>query len=140
LNYYDTFIQIADDSPVGAGTAPAARGERPTVALIQYTLLSERPYGYTQEEVLFETYLRHKGLEPSADERTELWNAFFARPQACLRASPLPKQYGWGVHFDTGGKTALYGAESEAYRAFSANAARRLKAMRSSRASRKEIQ
>lgn len=134
MNYYDTFIQIADDAPVGAGTVPAARGERPTVALVQYALLSERPYVYTQEEMLFETHLRHKGLEPNAGERAELWNAFFARPKACLRASPLPKQYGWGVHFDAEGKAALYGAESEAYRLRSEDAGTRLKAMRSKRA------
>lgn len=54
-------------------------------------------------------------------------------------SAPLPEQYGWGDHVGTKGETALHGAESEAYQAFSANAVRRLKAMRSSRASRKEI-
>ncbi len=64
-NYYDTFIQTADDSPASAGTVPAPKGGRKTVALIQYELLTGNPYTHTQEEVLFETYLRHKGLEPN---------------------------------------------------------------------------
>ncbi len=72
MNYLDASIQIADDSPVHKGMVPAAKGGRRTVALIQDELLSARPYNYTQEEVLFETHLRHKGLEPDAGERAEL--------------------------------------------------------------------
>ncbi len=132
-NYYDTFIQAADDSPAGAGTVPAPKGDRKTVALIQYELLAEHPYTYTQEEVLFETHLRHKGLTPGKEERAELWDSFFAVPKACLRASPLPKGYGWGVHFDGEGKVALYGVESEDYGKFSESDAKQLKAMRSKR-------
>jgi len=41
---------------------------------------------------------------------------FFAKPQACLRASPLVKQYGWGVHHDGEGRIALLGMESAEYR------------------------
>ena len=42
--------------------------------------------------------------------------AFFAKPQACLRASPLVKQFGWGIHHDAEGRVALLAIESEAYR------------------------
>lgn len=33
-----------------------------------------------------------------------------------MRASALPKRYGWGVHHDGAGRLALYGVESDAYR------------------------
>lgn len=133
-NYYDTFIEAADDSPAKSGTVPLARGGKRTVALIQYELLTDNPYTYTQEEVLFETHLRHKGLTPTESERAELWDDFFAVPKACLRASPLPKGYGWGVHFDKEGKVALYGVETEAYRKYSESAAKQFRAMRARRA------
>ena len=45
--------------------------------------------------------------------------AFFAKPHPCLRASPLPKRYGWGVHYDAHGRIALYAMESEDYRRLS---------------------
>lgn len=134
LNYYNTFIEVAPDSAVAEGVVPTARGERKTIALIQYELLAPNPYRYTQEEVLFETYVRHKGI-PASELGDELRKAFFAKSQACLRASPLPKQFGWGLHFDSEGRVALYGVESEAYQRFLADEGlTKLKAMRSSRA------
>ncbi|WP_313640454.1 DUF6157 family protein [Paenibacillus sp.] len=33
----------------------------------------------------------------------------------CLRASLLPKRFGWGVHYNTEGKISLYGKESPEY-------------------------
>lgn len=61
---------------------------------------------------------------------------FFARPQACLRASPLPKTYGWGLHFDATGRVALYAVESPEYKRFIEDESiSHLKAMRSRRAS-----
>ncbi|WP_298711512.1 DUF6157 family protein [Micrococcus sp. 2A] len=33
--------------------------------------------------------------------------AFFAKSQACLRASPLGKRHGWGLHHDAEGRVAL---------------------------------
>lgn len=36
--------------------------------------------------------------------------------QACLRASPLVKQFGWGLHHDEAGRVAAYGVETEEYR------------------------
>ncbi len=132
-NYYDTFIQAAADSLASAGTIPPIKGDKKTVAVVQYELLSEQPYTYTQEEVLFETHLRHKGLTPEEAERGRLWEEFFAVPKACLRASSLPKTYGWGVHFDAEGKAALCGVETERYSELSVHSAKTLKAMRSKR-------
>jgi hypothetical protein len=118
----DTFVLVAPDSPVTKATVPAARGVAPTVPVIQYELLTSRPYKFTLEDLLFEVHVRRAGLSRaqvkarSAEIRAEL----FAKPQACMRASPLPKRYGWGVHYDGRGRLALYAMESEEYRRFAA--------------------
>ncbi len=74
--------------------------------------------------------------DPPEAERAALRAHFFAKSQACLRASPLPKSYGWGLHFDGEGRVALCPMESEAYRRLVAGAdgVKVLKAMRSRRA------
>lgn len=60
---------------------------------------------------------------------------FFAKPQACLRTSPLPKKYGFGLRFDCEGRVTLCPVESEEYGRLPAGAegVTVLKAMRSSR-------
>ncbi|MFF4128012.1 DUF6157 family protein [Microbispora rosea] len=118
LNYYSTLIAVADDCPVTAAEVPGGRGGRPTVATLQYELISGAPYGLTQEDVLFETWLRRQDLpaDLTAERRAELRKEFFSRSQACLRASPLPKKHGWGLLFDQDGRIALCPMESEEYR------------------------
>lgn len=59
---------------------------------------------------------------------------YFQKGRACLRASPLPKQYGWGVHHDDEGKIALVAMDSEEYAALVAeDSIKKIKAMRRSR-------
>jgi hypothetical protein len=133
INYVNTFIQVADDCPAACGIVPAERGGRKTVAMIQYELLAEKPYHYTQEDVLFESYIRHKEIPPE-DAGPALRAQFFGRSQACLRASPLPKQYGWGLHFDESGRVALCGVGTDEYQRFAAgDGIAVVKAMRSKR-------
>lgn len=133
INYVNTFIRVAEDCPAAEGIVPVGRGDRKTIAVIQYELLVENPYRLTQEDVLFESYARHKAVPPEA--RTAARAEFFARSQACLRASPLPKQYGWGLHFDEAGRVALCGVNTEEYRRFAEGEGLTvLKAMRSKRA------
>ncbi|MFG1826085.1 DUF6157 family protein [Microbispora bryophytorum] len=126
LNYYSTLIAVADDCPVTAAEVPVARGGKPTVASLQYELISGAPYGLTQEDVLFETWLRRQDLPADlpAERRAELRKEFFSRSQACLRASPLPKRYGWGLLFDPDGRIALCPMESEEYRRLADGASR----------------
>lgn len=60
----------------------------------------------------------------------------FQKSQACLRASMLPKKYGWGLHFDRAGKIALFGVESLDYQKYLLKKGDELKilpAMRNSR-------
>jgi hypothetical protein len=74
--------------------------------------------------------------------KEEIWNELFSRNHPCLRASLLPKRFGWGVHFNSDGKIALYGKESHQYDHFTTqgeeNAVKLLPAMRNKRASKGE--
>jgi hypothetical protein len=117
MNYVDTFITAAPDCPVSAGVVPPVRGGRVPAHVIQYELLAANPYGLTQEDLLWEVHVRHKGLH-GEETSEEARAAFFATPRACLRSSALPKRYGWGIHFDPEGKAALYPMESAEYRRF----------------------
>jgi hypothetical protein len=129
-NYYDTFIEIAEDSPISMAEIPPQKGEDKTVANLQFDMIMHNPYKYTSDEVIFGIYALRNDIPNNESERA----AFFSKGQACLRASPLTKRYGWGVHHNAEGKVALYPAESEAYQKFAADAAlKHTKAMRSKR-------
>lgn len=139
MNYVETLIAVADDCPVHASVVPAGRGGEPTVAAIQHELLAGSPHALTQEDVLFEVWLGRQRLQrkPSVAERRELRARLFSKPQACLRSSPLPKRYGWGLLFDREGRVALCAMESQEYQRLVQGAPggpRVLKALRSKRA------
>ncbi len=135
MNYIDTFITAAEDSTAERGIIPQDKAGKKTIAGIQYEMLADHPYEYTQEDVLFQTHARHKAI-PAAELKAhgkQLREQFFAKDQPCLRASPLPRKYGWGFHFDPKGKVALYPVESKQYKQLASKAAKLLKALRSSR-------
>ena len=121
MNYVDSFITVAEDCPVRESVVPQAKSEKnKSVAAIQYELLADAPYVYTQEDVLFQTYIRRQGiplndLEARGDTLRE---EFFSKPQPCLRTSPLARKFGWGFHCDRAGKVALYPRESTEYQSF----------------------
>jgi hypothetical protein len=130
-NYKDAFIQVADDSPAKSGEVPPAKAEK-SVANIQFELLARNPYKYTSDDVVFQTYAIRKGL--NEDELAEEREKFFSKGQPCLRASPLTKRYGWGVHSNSEGKVAIYGVDSKEYADFSKSEKIEIvKAMRSKR-------
>ncbi|MGO3152643.1 MAG: DUF6157 family protein [Galactobacter sp.] len=132
-NYKSTFIQVADDNAVTSAQIPPSSDSGPSIAELEYQLLSEHPYGYTSDDLLFEVYALRHGI-PDAD-REESRTEFFAKAQACLRASPLAKRYGWGFHHDADGKVALVGVGTDRYAELVADPALdHVKAMRSSRA------
>ena len=129
-NYHETLITVSPDTKAQAGTVPVKQG---SIAQLQYALVSANPYVLTSDDVLFEVHARRNGI-PDA-ERAEARAAFFSKGQACLRASPLVKQFGWGVHHDAEGRIALVGVESEDYRALSERAdVKSVPGMRSKRA------
>lgn len=112
-NYADTFIVVSPDTAAKEGVTPP---KPDSVAGLQYALIASKPYGYTSDQVLFEVYARRNGVARA--DRAEAREAFFAKPKACLRASPLVKQFGWGIHHDEKGRIAAYGVETAAYRKF----------------------
>jgi len=138
MSYTDTFIQVAADCPVTRSVVPVAKGEGKPIHVIQYELLAAHPYQYNHEELLFEVHVRHKAI-PQAEldaQRAELWHALFQKNHPCLRASLLPKKYGWGAHYDQAGKIAIYAMESAEYQSFSQPAGdmpKQLMAMRNKR-------
>lgn len=132
-NYYNTFIQIADDSPTTLAEVPAVKNDKQTIASIQFNMLIDEPYVYTSDDVVFGTYALKNGISKAneADER----ETFFSKGQACLRASPLTKRYGWGVHSNAEGKIAIYAAGTAEYNKMAEDdSLKQLKAMRSKRA------
>ncbi|MGW9627486.1 DUF6157 family protein [Microbacterium sp. NPDC055521] len=129
-NYTNTFIEVSEDCPAAYGVEPPI-AENLSIAALHYRLLSEEPYTRTSDDVLFETHALRKGIDPGdADARAE----FFSKGQACLRASPLGKRYGWGTHHDEHGRVAMFPRDSEEYAALAADPAiAHTRAMRSSR-------
>jgi len=142
MGYRETFISVAEDCRALTGEAPPARGSTPTVAVIQHAMLTSRPGHWTQEDVLLASSPELRTREDATsleqlpvDELRRLMDDYFAQPRACLRASPLPKTYGWGLHYDEQGRITLHAVDSEEYaRLSSDDSLTQLKAMRSRRA------
>ena len=109
MNYVNTFIEVADDCKAHEGTAPKVRNGNPTVAELEYSYISESPYQRTQEDVQFFVYSRRSKFSDQqiSSNGSRLRDEFFSKPMACMRTSPLAKTYGWGLHFNSGGKVAL---------------------------------
>ena len=123
-NYFDTFIEVAEDCPVSIAEKPPVKEPR-TAVQIEYEMLIDQPYTYSSDDVLYESNGNRKGLARED---------FFAKPQPCFRASALGKKYGWGVHCNEDGKIAIYGVESEDYKRLASDGSiKHLKAMRSSK-------
>lgn len=112
-NYENTFIEVADDSSASQGQVPPVQEKSKSVALMQFELISKNPYQLTSDDVLFQVFAQRQDLTES--ELDEAREQFFSKGQACMRASPLTKRYGWGVHHNPDGKMALYAMESDAY-------------------------
>jgi hypothetical protein len=118
----DTFVLVSPDCPVSSAVVPVARGANSPVHVVHYELLAGRPYELTLEDLIFETFVRREGIPKGEAEAqaAEIRAALFRKPHACMRASALPKKYGWGVHYDGEGRLALHAMQSEAYRRFAA--------------------
>lgn len=136
-NPIDQFIEIAPDSTMERAVIPQQRNGKPTIATIEYDLLIQKPYHYTLSELKFATWAIHKQI-PAAElkaNRQALRDAFFAKSYACMRASPLTRQYGWGAHYDEQGRIAIYAMESQEYKNFVQDKnTKKYSAMRSKRA------
>ena len=136
MNYINTFIAVSPDTKAKVGTVPPARSSKPSIAQLEYGLIAPQPYMLTQEEVQFAVHVQRTGITPAQlkAKRNKLWAAFFSKPMACMRTSPLTKSYGWGLHFNPEAKVALVAVESPEYQRLSSSAAiEQTRAMRSKR-------
>lgn len=131
-NYFNTLIQIAEDSPTNSGEMPPEKPKGKSVANLQFEMLYESPYQYTSDEVLFTVYATRKEF-PKKEWAAER-DIYFSKGQPCFRASPLTKRYGWGVHSNKEGKIAIFGAETKEYeKLVSDSSVKKTAAMRSKR-------
>jgi hypothetical protein len=114
MNYHDTLIEVADDCPVTEAEVPRARGAKKTKALVEYELLVNRPYKYTEEDIAFDVYAILHEIPKAIwlEERKQ----FLSKGHPHLRVSALPKRYGWGIHNNSDGKIALIAVESPLYK------------------------
>lgn len=108
-NYSNTFISVASDYSLSVAKTDPKEG---TIGAHQLAAIIEKPYQMTSDDLLFMVYAQRNGI--SGDDQTAR-EAFFAKPQACLRASPLVKTLGFGVHHDESAKIAAFAIESERY-------------------------
>lgn len=139
MSYQNTFIAVADDCPAETGIVPPVRGKTPSIAVLQHELLSQNPYKHTEQELIMIVHVTRLGLTPPQVKARgkAIFAELFSKPQPCLRASPLPKQYGWGIHYDEAGRIAIYGKGSEGYAELAGGSPKAptvLKAMRNKRA------
>lgn len=132
MSYYDTLILIADDCPTRESQVPVSKRNKKTLAEIEYALLDEKPGYYTHDELQFEAHMIHKEIPEANREKEKEY--FFAKNRACMRASALPKRYGWGIYFDEKGRAELIAVGSERYRLLErTDTIQKVKAMRSKR-------
>jgi hypothetical protein len=137
VNYVNTFIQVAPDTAAKEATVPAAKAGKRTIAVIEYELIADSPYAHTHEEVQFAVHVRRQEVSERELKvrRDELWREFFSKSRACMRTSPLAKNYGWGLHFNAEGKVALLPLGSADYKRFaSSRSITQTRAMRNKRA------
>ncbi|MTD16002.1 hypothetical protein GIS00_18865 [Nakamurella sp. YIM 132087] len=112
-NYTNTFITVAADCPVTAAQEPPD-GKGPTIASLQFGLLTAPGARMTSDDLLFTVQALRTGVKEN--EQATARTAFFDKPQACLRSSPLAKRYGWGLLHDADGHVTLLPVGSAEYR------------------------
>ncbi len=120
MSYTDTFITVSPDCPVEESVQPQPKGGVKTKPLLEFELLSDHPYRFTEKDLIYQVHLRHQGIpeEEWQEREGEIREKLFAKSHPCMRASMLPKKYGYGVHYDHEGKIAIYGMETSRYCSF----------------------
>lgn len=132
-NYINTFIEIAEDCAAIKGEVPPIRGDKKSVANLQFEMLHNHPYEFTSDDILYTVFATR--MEIPREDLAAQRALFFSKGQPCFRASPLTKRYGWGIHSDEAGKIAMYGVDTEEYQRLVADESIvKKKAMRSRRA------
>ncbi|CAM3263894.1 hypothetical protein BRIN106911_03180 [Brevibacillus invocatus] len=58
-----TFVQVSPDCPVKTETIPPTKQDaKPSIHVLQYQLLTQYPYRFTLEELIYEVHIRHKQI------------------------------------------------------------------------------
>ena len=114
MNYYNTLIEIAEDSPATKAEVPKPKGGKKTKPVIEYEMIANHPYKYTEEDIAFETYAVLHNI-PKAIWPKER-QTFLSKGHPHLRVSALAKRYGWGIHNNPEGKVALIAVNSLKYK------------------------
>ena len=131
-NYFNTFIEVAEDCPAKNGKTPPIKEDK-SIAGIQFEMITQSPYNYTSDEILFYCYATKKDVKGNELEAEK--EIFFSKGQPCLRSSPLTKRYGWGLHCNEEGKIALYSKGTSDYDKYRNDKSLKIvKAMRSKKA------
>jgi hypothetical protein len=131
-NYFNTFIEVADDCPIASAEVPKQKGDALTVANLHFDMIMANPYIYTSDDVIFNAFATKSNITEDLQTARE---SFFSKGQACMRASPLTKRYGWGVHSNAEGKVAIFPMESVEYQQFTQDSGlKKTKGMRSKKA------
>jgi hypothetical protein len=99
----EELIQVSEDSRAVRGEEPPDNGADKTVARIQFEVLAENPYKFTEHEFYYEVHVVRR---KRTDLKLESYN---------IKRIPLLKRYGWGIHRDAEGKLALVACESDRY-------------------------
>ena len=73
-NYYNTFIQVADDCPVDNAEIPPVKKPQ-SVAQIEYEMLVTNPYKYTSDDVLFTASCGQERVLPATQALRKLRQA-----------------------------------------------------------------
>ncbi len=131
-NYLNTFIEVAEDCPVIAAEIPPQKGNEKTVANIQFEMISNNPYKFTSDDIIFSVYAIKNNVNKKDLEKER--ERFFSKGQPCLRSSTLAKRYGWGIHSNAEGKVGVVAVESGEYKKhLNDKNLKQIKAMRSKR-------
>jgi len=114
MNYYNTLIEIAEDSPATKAEVPKPKGGKKTKPVIEYEMIANHPYKYTEEDIAFETYAVLHNIPKALWPRER--QTFLSKGHPHLRVSALAKRYGWGIHNNAQGKVALIAVNSLKYK------------------------
>jgi hypothetical protein len=129
-NYFDAFIEVAEDTKTTVGTVPPLKGDKKSIANYEYEMISKNPYKHTSDDIFFTVYAVRNNISKSDLQKER--DLYFTKGRPCFRASPLTKTYGWGIHSNEDGKVALFGMETKEYKAHLKNSRiEKKKAMRS---------
>ncbi len=131
-NYFNTLITVAEDTKAIKGIIPPEKENKKTIANYQFEILQKQPFQKTSDELLFEIFAIRNDIPTFEVE--EARKVFFSKAQACLRTSPLAKNYGWGLYFNHEGKIQLIDCASPEYENLIHNAeVKKIPAMKSKR-------